>query len=134
MNDNILYPRNQRFRDEKIVNAPANATLAGGKAVGPPGILDAIRVKMAVRVHKAMVEELLSPRPLLRPETGVCLILFRVFQVYWHVDCVEVAGTDDGLTHCMQPVAHSQQMSIEIQFIVQALLAAALPIREVNVE
>src|SRR5688572_32846862 len=63
------------FGNEEIVQPPADAAFTRAHAIGPPGILDSLRVKMAVHVHKALVEELLNPGALLRQETGRPYIL-----------------------------------------------------------
>src|SRR5687767_1731060 len=124
---------NQRFRDEEIVNTPANTPLTGRETIRPPRKLDAIRIKMTVGVHKAVLKKILHPRTFLQHKTGGHFILFWVFQIDWHVGRIEVTSNDNVLAHCMQLVTHRQQVSVEAQFIVQALFAA-LTIWEVNVE
>jgi len=133
VDDHILNSRNQGFRDEEIVNAPAYTPLTGRKTIRPPRKLDAVRIKITVDVHKAMLKEILHPPTFLRHETGGLLILFWVFQINRHVSRVEVTDNDDVLASCMESLTQSQQMSIEVPFVVQAVLAA-LAIREVNIE
>src|SRR5688572_20081650 len=133
MDEDILNMRNQGLRDEEIVNAPANAPLTGRKTIRPPRILNAVRVKVPVGVYKAMIKEILHPHTLLRHETGSARMLLWVFQVNRHMRRIEVTRNDHTLAHCMQLVTHCQQMSIEVQFVAQALFAA-LTIREVNIE
>src|SRR5512138_2431267 len=108
MDDDILHERNQRLRDEEIVQAPTYAALAGGPAIRPPGILDPVRVETAVNVYKTMVEEFLHPGALLWQETGCFLVLFGVSQVNRHVCRIEVPGDHNVFPGGMQFVAYCQ--------------------------
>src|SRR6185503_5734578 len=133
VDNDIFHARDECLRNEEVVQSPAYTALTRRETIGPPCILNTIRVKMAIGIHKAMVEKLLHPGPFLRHEAGCFYILFRVFQVNRHVRCIEIPGNDDLLTLCMQSVAHVQKVGVEIQLIVHAF-RAALATREVNIE
>jgi hypothetical protein len=67
--------------------------------------LDAIRVEVAVDIHKPVIEELLQPGAFLREEAGCPLILPGVFEIDGLVGSIEVPGNDDFLAGGMQSVA-----------------------------
>src|SRR5262245_65533723 len=85
MDNDIFHSGDQGFRNEEIIQPPAYPALTSGEAICPPGILDAVWVKMSVGIHKSVVDELLHPRSLLRQKARCFHVLFRVFQVNWHM-------------------------------------------------
>src|SRR5688500_15211427 len=101
MDDEILDTRDKCLRNEEVIEPPAHTTLTCRETISPPCVLNTIRIKMAVGIHKAMIEKLLHHCAFLRQETGCPYILFRVFQINGHVGSIEISGNDDILTHCM---------------------------------
>jgi len=131
--NHIFYPGNQGLGNEEIVQPPTDVALAGITDIGPPSVLDALRVQMAVNVHEAVVKEFLHPFTLFRQKTGVFLVLFRVFQVDGAMGGIEIASDDEILPSCVEGIALFEQVGIEIQFVIEAVFAA-LSVREVNIE
>ena len=54
----------QIARDEKIIDPPADVPLAGLEAIGPPGVLHGIRIKVPKSVHITAVDDAVQPVPL----------------------------------------------------------------------
>lgn len=133
MDDDISYPRGEGFRHQEIIDAPAYSPFPGTQSVGTPGVLDAVRVQVPVCIHETMVEEFLHPGPFLRQKAGVPFVCPGMSQVDRHVSGVEIPGNDDIFPTGVQPVAQGEQVSIEVQLVVE-VLPAALAGREVNVE
>src|SRR5687768_13845539 len=104
MDNNIPDTREECLRNEEVIKPPAHSALACRNTIRPPCILNAIRIKVSVGIHKAMIEELLHHCTFLRQEAGCSYILFRVFQVNRHVSSVEISGNDELLPHGVQPV------------------------------
>ena len=69
MYDDIPDMRDERLRNQEVINAPAHSSLPGIGKVRPPGVLDPVRVEVAVGIYESMVEIFLNPGPLLRQET-----------------------------------------------------------------
>ena len=133
VDNDILDERDKCLRNEEVIESPAHTALTCREPISPPCILNTIRVKMAIGIHEAMVENLLHHGAFLWKKTGCFYILFRVFQVNGHMRSIEIPGDNDLLTHGMQFVTHFQKVCVEIQFIVHALFAA-LATWEVNIE
>src|SRR5688572_3183128 len=102
MDDDVPDAWEECLRNEEVIEPPAHAALARRETISPPCVLNAIWIKVAVGIHKAMIEKFLHHCAFLWQETGCSYILFRVFQVNGHVGSIEIPSNDDILTHRMQ--------------------------------
>src|SRR5215203_4818530 len=91
MDNNVANTREECLRNEEVIKPPAYAALTCRKTIRPPCILNAIRIKVSVGIHKAMIDELLHHCTFLRQEAGCSYILFRVFQINGHVGSIEIS-------------------------------------------
>ena len=108
MDDHIPDPRQECPRDQEIIEAPANPAFPRAGTIRPPGVLDPLRVQVAVDVHEAMVQESLNPGALLRQKTGRPDVLFGVSQVDGHMGGVEIPRNNKILPAGMQPVTNGK--------------------------
>ena len=133
VDNRVLHPIYQRFRDQEVVDPSADTALAGIEDIRPPGVLDSIWVEMAINIDKAVIQKFLHPSPLFREKAGIFLVRFWVFQIDWHVRGIEITSNNQRLSLFVQTLADFQQFGIEIQFEINPL-AAARPTRKVNIK
>src|SRR5512147_3082574 len=105
MDDDLSYARQERRADQEIIEPPANSPLARVHTVGPPRVLNPLRVEMAVDIHKAVIQEFLHPQAFFGHESRDRLVLLGILQVYRLVRSIEITGDDDGLPLFMQLIA-----------------------------
>src|SRR6185503_12244578 len=70
VDDDVLDARDKCLRNEEVIESPAHTALTCREAISPPGILNTIRIKMAIGIYEAMVEKLLHHGAFLWKETG----------------------------------------------------------------
>ena len=74
MDDYVQNGRHQRFGYHEIIEPPAYIPLAGLHDISPPGILDSLRIQLAIGIAKTMLQVGIDPDPFFRQETGILLI------------------------------------------------------------
>ena len=81
--------------NQEVVDAPSGVVRTGVEHVAPPAVCAGrIRMQIAERIHKAGSKQLRHRGALLRGETGIILVCFRVLEVNLFVCDVQIA-TDD---------------------------------------
>src|SRR5680860_542764 len=88
----------QRLADQEIVDPPAHVPLSRLRHHVPPGVrLGCVRMQVAERVDKAVIQEILKPLALLVREAVRAMVLIWSGEVDLLVGDIEVATKDDWL-------------------------------------
>ena len=98
VNDRVFDHVDGVVRHEEVVNAPTGVVGPGVKTVGPPGVLDGIRMQMAVSIHIAVFKEMVEPLTLHGQEARAFSVGFGIFQVHLGVRGIDVTADNDLFT------------------------------------
>lgn len=85
----------QAFRNEEIVNAPADVVLAGVAPVRPPGIALGVGMEAAESVDESSLEQIINSLPFFGGEASVVGVLFGAGEVDFGMGGVKIAADYD---------------------------------------
>jgi len=83
------------FAYEKVVDSPADVSLAGTGSLAPPSVVVWFFVELAEAVDVAVGDEFVHPSALDRQKAGDVFVFFWTGEVDGSVGCVYIAGDDE---------------------------------------
>ena len=95
--DAVFHFGSQTFRENKVIDPPADIVCPGVKHVTPPSVLDFVWVKIAERIDKAAFHQFLELGSFLYRVPGVSFVRLGVSDIDRVVGDVEVAAGDNRL-------------------------------------
>src|ERR1700688_2255410 len=94
-NKSALKTRAERWRNEEVIDTPADIPLADIRHRTPPGIMPATFLAFPEGIHKTRFDECAEPSAFFRRDPVVADVCFRVRQVQFGVGYVEVPAEND---------------------------------------
>src|SRR6266850_1533455 len=95
--ESAFKTRAQRWRDEEVIDAPADVPAAHVSHRTPPGIMSAAFLELPESIHKTRFDERAEPGAFFQCETMVSNIGLGIGQIEFGVRHVEVTAEDDRL-------------------------------------